>query len=345
MNREEKLLNLISQFKELGIDKQIDYDKFYLYSLITHSTAIEGSTITEIENQLLFDEGISAKGRTMTEQLMNLDLKAAYEQCIIYAKNHEDISIDMLKKLSSIVMKNTGTNFSTALGNFSSANGDLRLLNVTAGVGGHSYMNYSKVPIKLEELCKSINHRRKELSKLSIFEAYRLSFDAHFQLVTIHPWADGNGRMSRLLMNQLQYEFNIIPSNINKNSKAEYIETLIATRESGDMELFYNFMFDEQIKNLEQMIHNYQTSLEYDNVYYTNKIKESDGLNDGLKLSERSKSIISIIKDSPTITVDEIAQALNLSKPTAERELALLKSQNIIQRQGSKKTGTWKVNL
>jgi Fic family protein len=348
MNREEKLLELISQFKKLGIDKQIDYDKFYLYSLITHSTAIEGSTVTEIENQLLFDEGISAKGRSMTEQLMNLDLKAAYEQCIIYAKNHEDISIDMLKKLSSIVMKNTGTNFSTALGDFSSSNGDLRLLNVTAGIGGRSYMNYSKVPIRLEELCKSINLRRKELSKFSIFEAYRLSFYAHFQLVTIHPWADGNGRMSRLLMNQLQFEFNIIPSNINKDSKAEYIETLIATRERGDIDLFYNFMFDEHIKNLEQMIHNYLRSIEDDNVYYIDKVKEcdglNDGLNDGLKLSERSKTIISIIKDKPSITVDEIAKVLNLSKPTTERELALLKSQNIIQRQGSKKTGYWEIN-
>ena len=46
-----------------------------MYSLITHSTVIEGSTVTEIENQLLFDEGISAKGRSVIEQLMNLDLK------------------------------------------------------------------------------------------------------------------------------------------------------------------------------------------------------------------------------------------------------------------------------
>ena len=55
----------------------------------------------------------------------------------------------MLKKLSSIVLKNTGTIYQTALGEFSSANGDLRLLNVTAGTGGRSYMNYSKVPTKL----------------------------------------------------------------------------------------------------------------------------------------------------------------------------------------------------
>ena len=68
------LLQLLRQYKELGISKQIDYDKFYLYSIITHSTAIEGSTVTEVEAQLLFDEGIAAKGKSIIEQLMNLDL-------------------------------------------------------------------------------------------------------------------------------------------------------------------------------------------------------------------------------------------------------------------------------
>ena len=48
----------------------MDYQKFYLYSIVTHSTAIEGSTVTEIENQLLFDEGIAAKGRSLTEQMI-----------------------------------------------------------------------------------------------------------------------------------------------------------------------------------------------------------------------------------------------------------------------------------
>lgn len=70
MNLKDKLKKVLAEYKSLGIAEQIDYDKFYLYSLITHSTAIEGSTVTEIENQLLFDEGISAKGRTMQEQLM-----------------------------------------------------------------------------------------------------------------------------------------------------------------------------------------------------------------------------------------------------------------------------------
>ena len=58
MSEQHKILLLLNKFYELGIDKQIGYNKFYLYSLITHSTAIEGSTVTEIENQLLFDKGI-----------------------------------------------------------------------------------------------------------------------------------------------------------------------------------------------------------------------------------------------------------------------------------------------
>ena len=84
------LIKVLQEYNHLGIRDQIDYKKFYLYSIITHSTAIEGSTVTEIENQLLFDEGITAKGKPMVEQLMNLDLKQAYEQSMVLLKT-EDI--------------------------------------------------------------------------------------------------------------------------------------------------------------------------------------------------------------------------------------------------------------
>ena len=335
MTREQKILSLLAQFKELGIDKQIDYDKFYLYSLITHSTAIEGSTVTEIENQLLFDEGISAKGRSMTEQLMNLDLKAAYEQSIAFAKSHSDISVDMHKKLSSIVLKNTGTIYQTALGEFSSANGDLRLLNVTAGTGERSYMNYSKVPTKLAELCESINQRRKAFSKTNVIECYKLSFDAHFHLVTIHPWADGNGRMSRLLMNQLQFEFGIIPTNINKDHKAEYIESLIATRENDDIEPFHNFMFDEHIRNLEQTIRNYQASIEDEGL----EPRVDVGINVGIN----EQRVFELIRINNRITAKEIAESLSVSLRQGERIMAALKEKGLIKRVGSNKSGHWEL--
>ena len=54
---------LYQKFQKLGISEAVDYDKYYLYSLITHSTAIEGSTLTELDTQLLFDEGVTEIGR------------------------------------------------------------------------------------------------------------------------------------------------------------------------------------------------------------------------------------------------------------------------------------------
>ncbi len=161
---------LIEEYHALGIAEQLDYDKFYLYSLITHSTAIEGSTITELENQIMFDNGISIKGKSIVEQNMNLDLKAAYERALTFSRNRCDISIERLKELAALTMKNTGTEYHTALGDFSSAAGDLRLLNVTAGVEGRYYMSYNKGPDRLKELCSSINEQRARAQSLSIPE-------------------------------------------------------------------------------------------------------------------------------------------------------------------------------
>ena len=180
-----ELEKLVSLYRELGIDRQIDYDKFYLYSLITHSTAIEGSTITELENQIMFDQGISLKGKSIVEQHMNLDLKDAYEHAIRLADAHTDITVDLLKSLSALVLKNTGQEYKTVLGDFSSARGDLRLLNVTAGPGGKSYMNYSKVPAKLSEFCTRLNRERENHAAKSMTQLYEISFDAHRFLVFV----------------------------------------------------------------------------------------------------------------------------------------------------------------
>jgi len=54
----------------------------------------------------------------MAELNMNLDLKMAYENAVKLANIHADISIDLLKDFSALVMKNTGQEYKTALGGF-----------------------------------------------------------------------------------------------------------------------------------------------------------------------------------------------------------------------------------
>lgn len=126
-----------------GVEEQVDYQKFYLYSIVTHSTAIEGSTVTEIENQLVFDEGIAAKGRSLTEQMMNIDLKDAYLHAFSIASVNPIYTPSLLQQLAALVMRRTGSEYSTIAGQFDSSKGEFRLCNVSAGIGGKSYLAYN----------------------------------------------------------------------------------------------------------------------------------------------------------------------------------------------------------
>lgn len=340
MSIKKQLIQVLDEYKRLGIAEQIDYDKFYLYSLITHSTAIEGSTVTEIENQLLFDEGISAKGRTMQEQLMNLDLKAAYEESIRLAKEKADFSIDMLKGLSAIVMKNTGSTYNTLQGSFDASKGDLRLVNVTAGAGGRSYMNFMKVPIRLADFCTNMNERRLTLRDSDdIIEQYLLSFDAHYELVTIHPWADGNGRMSRLIMNHLQFEYGLVPTKVNKDDKAEYIQALVDSREQNTTEPFREFMLKEHIKNLQHEIATYNESaneVKTEGGQKTEKVDRKGG-------QKTREAIMKMITKDSKITSTQMAEILGINRSAVSKHLKKMQEDGIIKREGPDKGGKWVV--
>lgn len=325
------LEELVKEYKSLGIDRQLDYDKFYLYSIITHSTAIEGSTITELENQIMFDNGIALKGKSLIEQNMNLDLKAAYEQALVFAQHHESITPERLKTLAALIMKNTGTVYHTALGDFSSANGDIRLLNVTAGVGGKSYMSFNKVPMKLKEFCESVNLQRSNFSSMSIQQLYDLSFDAHFNLVTIHPWADGNGRMARLLMNWLQFEYGLIPSRIFADDKEEYIKALVETRETENLDIFRRFMSETMIGHLTTDIDTYRKSIGEEFAAHSDTMVKTE------------QRVIQLLKENPKHTAKTLADAVGISIKGIEKQLVKLKANGKIRRIGPAKGGHWEV--
>lgn len=335
----QNLIETVNEYLSLGINQQLDYEKFYLYSIITHSTAIEGSTVTEIENQLLFDEGISTN-KPMAEQLMNLDLKKAYEQSFIYAKAHTDFSIELLCKLASLVMKNTGSTYKNIAGEFSSAKGDLRLLNVSAGRGGKSYLAWQKVPDRLQAFCNWLNKERKNINKKNILKIYELSFEAHYRIVSIHPWADGNGRMSRLIMNMIQYEAGVIPSIVKKENRAEYIQSLALSQENGDSSTFVEFMLNHHIENLQKQIAEYKASMETDEV----KGGQKTIAGGQKKWSETALRILDLLKQNPKISRKELCEELKINPSAVQKHIEKLKEAKMIERMGGAKGGEWRVN-
>ncbi|MDE5811258.1 MAG: Fic family protein, partial [Muribaculaceae bacterium] len=250
-----------------GIEQQVDYQKFYLYSIVTHSTAIEGSTVTEIENQLLFDEGIPSNKRSINEQMMNVDLKDAYLQAFkLCTGNKVRFSVALLQELAAIVMRRTGSEYSTIAGRFDSSKGEFRLCNVSAGVGGRSYLAYNKVAAAVINFCDWLNQELSNIDGNDVAACYRLSFEAHFKLVTIHPWVDGNGRMSRLVMNMIQRQLGLVPSIVRKEDKGEYIQSLIDSRSNEDSTIAQDTMLSQHIENLRRRIIEYHDDTVNDTV-------------------------------------------------------------------------------
>ena len=344
MTKENKelLMKLLQQHKALGISDQIDFDKFYLYSIITHSTAIEGSTVTEVEAQLLFDEGITSSKRTMLEQQMNLDLKVAYDYGREWIKQHEPITTDWLVLLASKVMARTGSEYHVIGGDFSAAKGELRKLNVTAGTGGKSYLAYQKVPARLAAFCEELNRRRKTIDPTDVAAVYDLSFWAHFELVTIHPWADGNGRTCRLLMNLLQWEFDVLPTKVLKEDKAEYIQALIDTRESEDLNVFLDCMARHHCQHLQNDIDQFVRSTS-EEVVDKSTLKQElvDKWSIKPSLAEKMVDIMEFVADKNQITTEKIVSHFGFNPTTAKRYLRQLAEFGYLEAHGGNKNRTY----
>jgi Fic family protein len=120
-----------------------------------HSTAIEGSTLTEGQVYDLLDLDMSAKNKTFTEQQMVIDHQKALVYTLVKAAEKTPITETLIKEIGALVMKNTGNIYNTILGTFDSAKGDYQLLNVFAG--SQRFPDSSKVPNLMNRFCVEIN--------------------------------------------------------------------------------------------------------------------------------------------------------------------------------------------
>ncbi len=255
MHREfETLLN---RFNELDIKNAINFELMNEILISHHSTAIEGSSLTQEETLLLLTEGITAKGKPLEDHNMVKDHQDALVFTVDIARKKQDIIPQVIQMMSAMVMKTTGGVINATAGSYDSSKGDFRKSMVS--VGTRYFVNYQKVPGEVEALCNEINKRIKEVE--TIEEIYDLAFDAHFFLVSIHPFADGNGRVSRLLMNYiLEYKQQPLAI-IFKEDKLEYFKALEDTRATNpvNIQLFRKFMYSQQVKYLsleiEKVIH------------------------------------------------------------------------------------------
>jgi len=240
----------IEEYKKLNLQDVVDYDKFNQFSVTAHSTQIEGSTLTQEEAALLLDEGITPKGKHLEHSLMVKDHHEALKFSLELGKKKSTITLKTICDINSTVMKNTGQIYNTALGNVDATKGELRRGAVF--VQKRFFPSHEKVPSLIKSLCSRINEKLD--SSLTLREQINLSYSIHFNLVSIHPHYDGNGRTSRLLMNQLQSRFGLPLSVVYKEDKQDYFNALELSRKEESLNPFKAFMDSQYIKYLKEQI-------------------------------------------------------------------------------------------
>lgn len=227
-------------------------------------------------------------------------------------------------------------------GSFDASKGELRKLNVTAGAGGRSYMNWMKVPTKLKEFCEELNKRRKTIDTTDELAIYELSFWAHYHLVTIHPWADGNGRTSRLLMNLLQMEYDVLPTKVYKEDKAEYIQALIDTREAEDTDIFINCMTKLHCEHLQQDVDHFLISTSEKMVDKTEILQEMvDKWSIKPTLAGKLADIIAFMADKEEIRTEQLVTQLGLTETTTKRYLRQLTEFGYLEAHGGNRNKSY----
>lgn len=175
-----------------------------------NSNSIEGNTMSLRETQMVIQEGITIKGKSLREhfETHNHDKAIDYLYSIV-DDNYKLRSIDILA-IHGLVLRSIEDDFAGRI-----RNGGVR-------ISGANFMspNANKVSDYLDDLIDFVNTNPLDLNDIELATIY------HHKLVWIHPFFDGNGRTVRLSMNLLLMRCGFPPAIILKNDRKKYYEAL-----------------------------------------------------------------------------------------------------------------------
>lgn len=190
----------------------------------THnSTAIEGNTLTLLETKVVLEEGLSVGGKHLRELYEVINHNKAYQyvkKCI--AEGHV-LNENIIKDIHSILMENI------------MVGGIYRNVDVYISGAEHT-------PPSPSEMYAQIKTFYMDLIDKTFESALECAAWTHAEFVKVHPFVDGNGRTSRLIMNYQLMSSGLLPISIKKESRLEYFSALEAYAVKKDLLLFENMI-------------------------------------------------------------------------------------------------------
>ena len=187
-----------------------------------HSDAIEGNTLTLQETKLVLEGGITIGGKPLKDHIEAQNDAEAFDLMVELVHAKKSISQEIIQQIHEVVTK----------GILKDA-GKYRTENVRITGSKTTPPSYSKIVKLMEDYVQNIRQLKLNPIKKTAF--------IHHELVRIHPFIDGNGRVARLITNLYLMKQGYPPVILKKEDRHKYYRTLQKADE-GDLSSFATFI-------------------------------------------------------------------------------------------------------
>lgn len=176
------------------------YTRSFELEYTHNSTAIEGNTLTLLETKVVLEEDLSVGGKYLREIYEVINHNKAYQYVKKCISEGRPLDENITKDIHSILMEHT--------------------------------------PPSPNDMYRQVKEFYLDLAERKFEHVTELAAWTHAEFVRIHPYVDGNGRTSRLIMNY-QLMFNgYLPISIKKETRLEYFSALESYAVNGDISAF-----------------------------------------------------------------------------------------------------------
>lgn len=211
------------------------YEKDFELKFTHNSTAIEGNTLTLMETKVVLEDGVSIGGKELREIYEVINHKKAYEYVKKCIAENKPLTENIVKDLHAILTENI----------------------IVGGIYRNQEVRISGAgftPPAGNEMYMQIKGFYEELNNKSDLNPIELAAWTHAEFVRIHPFIDGNGRTSRLLMNYQLLSYSFLPVSIDKETRLEYYNSLEEYAVNGNLQPFADLIADLEEKHLDEYL-------------------------------------------------------------------------------------------
>lgn len=232
--------DMLSEFRKNNPDDIFDnFDRAFEIEYAHNSTAIEGNTLTLIETKALLEDKISVGKKSLREIYEVVNHNKAFDyvrKCITDGKPLDENTV---KDIHSILMENI------------LVGGVYRNVEVRITGSRHKPPAPSEMYYQVKEFFRDLPYR----ADLNPIE---LTAWTHAEFVKIHPFVDGNGRTSRLIMNYQLMINDFLPVSVKKEDRLEYFNYLEEYEVSGNLAPFVDFVAELEEQQLDEYLSIYK---------------------------------------------------------------------------------------